>query len=245
MKRKFSTPLAVMLVTMFMFSSVVSHAASVDNNKAEEAEATDYNEAYKSYIEDNMDSTITVKAYTFTMTDYLDFIEPASGSVKMTTLEKRFFGKGMLEKVKLSMSAFNYYQIIDLDKDGTPELLLSDEKKSNGVYSLLILDYENGVVSPEILFTGIRGGVGKSKDNRLAFWYGGSDFSMVLILQYKNHSLQPFAILRWESGKYKKSGKPTLTYAKKPKFKSKKISSKKYNKERKKYKTFKIKNSIS
>lgn len=132
----------------------------------------------------------------------------------------------------INRNRFHYYKVIDIDKDGTKELLLSTTKSSSLVYGdqVLILAYQNGKVVPISLISTATVVRLSCKGQYLCYYNRMAGFNGYDIYKYSNGNLKKILSLNYDNYTIK-NGKQTITYRKN----GKKCSKKTYEKYLKKY----------
>lgn len=81
-------------------------------------------------------------------------------------------GKFKTKTKSINMKPFIHYIYKDLDKDGTPELLVSNKKDGYG--RVMICTFMNGNVKPILCIDGIRSGIYTASGNKLGIGFGAS-----------------------------------------------------------------------
>ncbi|MDO5146897.1 MAG: hypothetical protein Q4D60_07825 [Eubacteriales bacterium] len=110
------------------------------------------------------------------------------------------------KKIQTKFSHYSHYKIMDINGDGTKELLLSTNDTGQGYEAeVLILTYYNGKVKPVIAFDSLRSGL-FVRDNKIYAQAGGSTESMLCGYKMKKGKAKRFLVLerlrRWVNGDY-------------------------------------------
>ena len=132
----------------------------------------------------------------------------------------------------VNRNKFHYYKIIDINKDGTKELLLSTMGTSSIVWrdQVLLLSYQNGKVVPVGLIAPATVVELSCKGEYLCYYKRMAGFNGHDIYKFSNGKLKKVVSLNYDNYTIK-NGKQTITYRKN----EKKCSEKIYKKYLKKY----------
>lgn len=134
----------------------------------------------------SMSTTTFAKTYTG-KNWYKQVIKSQSGTYRVKTINP--YGKEAGYKTK-KRSSYKYYKVLDVNKDGTNELLLSTSK--NGTFygnSVLVLTYYKKKVKPLYCFEEMRKNV-ELKGKNLNICHYGSDFANSRRYALKNGQLK-------------------------------------------------------
>ena len=91
---------------------------------------------------------------------------------------------------------YKYYKVIDINKDGTKELILSNTKK--GLFykgSILVLTYYKGKVRPQYCFDEARGI--RIKNKKFSMCHYGSDFTAIRSYTISKGNLKKAVFLKY------------------------------------------------
>lgn len=124
----------------------------------------------------------------------------------------------------VNRNKFHYYKAIDIDKDGTKELLLSTTNSSSIVYGdqVLLLAYQNGKIVPVSLINTATVVKLSCKGQYLCYYNRMAGFNGYDIYMYSEGKLKKILSLNYDNYTIK-NGKQTITYRKNEKKCSKKI----------------------
>ena len=123
---------------------------------------------------------------------------------------------------------------MNINKDKSPELILSNSRNPVGDGHVLICKYVKGKVRPVFSVYGLRVGLFKKK-NKIAFWFGGSSMSFIVMAKVKGAKLKRGAA--YADTRVKTYGPYHNVYHKGKKV----ISKSKYNRAKKNLKRIKFK----
>ena len=134
----------------------------------------------------SMSSTAFAKTYT-RKNWYKQVLNSQNGAYRVKTINP--YGKEARYKTK-KCSSYKYYKVMDMNKDGTKELLLSTSK--NGTFygnSVLVLTYYKKKVKPLYCFEEMRKNM-EIKAKKLNVCHYGSDFANSRSYTLKNGQLK-------------------------------------------------------
>lgn len=134
----------------------------------------------------SMSTTAFAKTYTG-KNWYKQVLNKQSGTYRVKTINQ--YGKEAGYKTK-KRSSYKYYKVVDINKDGTNELLLSTSK--NGTFygnSVLVLTYYKKKVKPLYCFEEMRKNA-EIKGTKLNICHYGSDFANSRSYTLKNGQLK-------------------------------------------------------
>lgn len=134
----------------------------------------------------SMSTTAFAKTYTG-KNWYKQVLNKQSGTYRVKTINQ--YGKEAGYKTK-KRSSYKYYKVVDINKDGTKELLLSTSK--NGTFygnSVLVLTYYKKKVKPLYCFEEMRKNA-EIKGTKLNVCHYGSDFANSRSYTLKNGQLK-------------------------------------------------------
>lgn len=108
------------------------------------------------------------------------------------------------KKIRTKLSEYGYYNVMDINGDGTSELLLSTSATGRGFESrVLVLTFRKGKVRPLMAFEELRNGL-FLRGGRLYAQVGGSTESIITGYKLKKNKAKQFVKLerlrRWPGG---------------------------------------------
>lgn len=134
-------------------------------------------------------------------------------SMKWTTTTYYMTNRGKFSTYKKTFysGSFSYYYLIDINRDGTKELLLSKNKYANtwDKSCVLLLQYYNGKIYARKAFQNLRGGIYIDKKGQITAHMGVNDLGRDWIFTVKKASVDKKMTLdydKWAKNKYKKNG---------------------------------------
>ena len=106
--------------------------------------------------------------------------------------------------IRTNVSSYSYYKTVDINKDGTKELLLSTSSTGRGMDSrVLVLTFRKGKVKPLMAFEELRNGL-FLRGKKLYAQVGGSTESIITGYKIKKGKAKQFVKLerlrRWPGG---------------------------------------------
>lgn len=110
------------------------------------------------------------------------------------------------KRIRTKLSEYGYYNVMDINGDGTSELLLSTSSTGRGFESrVLVLTFHKGKVKPLMAFEELRNGL-FLRDGKLYAQVGGSTESIITGYKLKKGKAKQFVKLerlrRWPGGSH-------------------------------------------
>lgn len=144
-----------------------------------------------------MTQLVPIKAATKTTRKnwYKKVLSSKKGTYKVKTYDAYNASRKAKYKTKYRKN-YKYYKALDINKDGTKELILSNTKK--GTYykgSILVLTYYKGKVKPQYCFDESRGI--RIKNHKLNSYSAGSDYAVIRSYKIRKGNLTNAVFLKF------------------------------------------------